>query len=287
MADTKTVAPKEGPATRFWNWLTETQAWTSIFRHDRPNTDRGRVLVMLSNVFLHLHPVRIRKSGVKLRYTWCMGGLSFFLFLVLTFTGLLLMFYYRPTLEYAYTDIVGLREHVPLGIMREMHRWGAHAMVITVWLHMFRVFMTGSYKPPREFNWSVGVIMLVLTLLLSFTGYLLPWDQLAIWAITVGSNMARATPGAGNEGPMSGLIKLGDVRLIHAGDDARFALIGGRSIGPSTLLRFYVLHCMAIPLAAALLIMIHFWRVRKDGGISGPMCMVFGDSVFGFRPDAV
>ena len=111
------------------------------------------------------------------------------------------MFYYRPTLEYAYTDIVGLREHVPLGIMREMHRWGAHAMVITVWLHMFRVFMTGSYKPPREFNWSVGVIMLVLTLLLSFTGYLLPWDQLAIWAITVGSNMARATPFLGHEGP--------------------------------------------------------------------------------------
>ena len=111
------------------------------------------------------------------------------------------MFYYRPTLEYAYTDIVGLREHVPLGIMREMHRWGAHAMVITVWLHMFRVFMTGSYKPPREFNWSVGVILLVLTLLLSFTGYLLPWDQLAIWAITVGSNMARATPFLGHEGP--------------------------------------------------------------------------------------
>ena len=93
--------------------------------------------------------------------------MSFFLFLVLTFTGLLLMFYYRPTLEYAYVDIVDLREHVPLGIMREMHRWGAHAMVITVWLHMFRVFMTGSYKPPREFNWNVGVIMLVLTLLLS------------------------------------------------------------------------------------------------------------------------
>src|SRR6267142_1812647 len=177
MADTKTVAPKESPGTRLWNWLTRTQVWTSIFRHDRPDTDRGRVLVMLSNVFLHLHPVRIRKSGVKLRYTWCMGGLSFFLFLSLTLTGLLLMFYYRPTLEYAYTDIVGLREHVPLGIMREMHRWGAHAMVITVWLHMFRVFMTGSYKPPREFNWSVGVVMLVLTLLLSFTGYLLPWDR--------------------------------------------------------------------------------------------------------------
>jgi quinol-cytochrome oxidoreductase complex cytochrome b subunit len=155
--------------------------------------------------------------------------------------------------------------------MREMHRWGAHAMVIAVWLHMFRVFMTGSYKPPREFNWNVGVILLVLTLLLSFTGYLLPWDQLAIWAITVGSNMARASPGAGTEGPMSALMKLGDVPLIHAGDDARFALIAGRSIGAATLLRFYVLHCVVIPLAAGFLMAIHFWRVRKDGGISGPL----------------
>src|SRR5262245_60242363 len=258
MADTKTVAPKEGPGTRLWNWLTETQAWKSIFRHDRPNTDRGRVLVMLSNVFLHLHPVRIRKSGVKLRYTWCMGGLSFFLFLVLTFTGLLLMFYYRPTLEYAYTAIIGLREHVPLGIMREMHRWGAHAMVITVWLHMFRVFMTGSYKPPREFNWSVGVIMLVLTLLLSFTGYLLPLDQLAIWAVTVGTNMARATPLMGHEGPGASLIGVGDIKLVTVSSDVRFALLGGTSVGPATLLRFYVLHCIFIPLVAAILMAVHF-----------------------------
>ena len=100
------------------------------------------------------------------------------------------MFYYRPTLEHAYNDILGLRDVATLGILRELHRWGAYAMVITIWLHMYRVFLTGSYKPPREFNWGVGVILLVLTLLLSFTGYLLPWDQLAIWAITVGSNMA-------------------------------------------------------------------------------------------------
>ena len=269
--ETKTIKPQEGPATRFWNWLTETQVWTSVFRHERPNTDRNRVLVMLSNVFLHLHPVRIRKSGVKLRYTWCMGGLSFFLFLVLTFTGLLLMFYYRPTLEYAYTDIVALREHVPLGIMREMHRWGAHAMVITVWLHMFRVFMTGSYKPPREFNWSIGVIMLVLTLLLSFTGYLLPWDQLAIWAITVGSNMARATPLMGHEGPGASLLTLDGEHLVTAGSDVRFALLGGRFVGENALLRFYVLHCVFIPVIAVMLMAVHFWRVRKDGGISGPL----------------
>jgi len=199
------------------------QIWKSVFRVGIPNTNRKRVLAVLGSLILHLHPVKVRRSGVRMSYTWCMGGTSFFLFLVETVTGLLLMFYYRPTIEYAFTDIMDLREQAPFGIMREMHRWGAHAMVIAVWLHMFRVFMTGSYKPPREFNWNVGVILLVLTLLLSFTGYLLPWDQLAIWAITVGSNMARASPGAGTEGPMSGLIKLGDIRLIHAGDDARFA----------------------------------------------------------------
>jgi quinol-cytochrome oxidoreductase complex cytochrome b subunit len=180
-----------------------------------------------------------------------MGGLSFFLFLSLTLTGLLLMFYYRPTLEYAYTDIVGLREHVPLGIMREMHRWGAHAMVITVWLHMFRVFMTGSYKPPREFNWSVGVVMLVLTLLLSFTGYLLPWDQLSLWAVTVGTNMMGYTPVFGTQ--------------------VRFVLLGGAEIGGPTLLRWYVLHVLMLPFVIVIFMAIHFWRVRKDGGISGPL----------------
>ena len=124
------------------------------------------------------------------------------------------MFYYRPTLEWAYNDILALRDVYSLGIMREIHRWGAHAMVITVWLHMYRVFLTGSYKPPREFNWVVGVILLLLTLLLSFTGYLLPWDQLAVWAITVGSNMARATPVLGHEGPGHQLLTLGGVDMI-------------------------------------------------------------------------
>ena len=233
-----------------WETTTSSQIWKSIFRHGAPVSNRNRVLVMMSNVFLHLHPVKSRKAGIKLRYTWCMGGITFFLFLVLTFTGLLLMFYYRPTVEYAYADIVDLREHVPLGIMREIHRWGAHAMVITVWLHMFRVFMTGSYKPPREFNWGIGVVLLVLTLLLSFTGYLLPWDQLAIWAITVGSNMARASPLVGHEGPLSAALKLGDISLVHAGNDARFILLGSRVVGDSTLLRFYVLHCVGLPLVA-------------------------------------
>jgi quinol-cytochrome oxidoreductase complex cytochrome b subunit len=110
-----------------------------------------------------------------------------------------------------------------------------------------------------------------LTLLLSFTGYLLPWDQLAIWAITVGSNMARAHPFVGYEGPGSSLLQIGGVPLIHSGSDARFLLLGGRFVSGETLLRFYVLHCVAVPLAVAVLIAVHFWRVRKDGGISGPL----------------
>ncbi len=259
------------PIKALWNYIRGTQIWKSIFRHGTPDNPKDQSMAVLTNVALHLHPVKTRKSGVRMSFTWCMGGLTFFIFLVETITGILLMFYYRPTLEFAYNDIIALREHVPLGILREIHRWGAHAMVITVWLHMFRVFMTGSYKPPREFNWGVGVILLVLTMLLSFTGYLLPWDQLAIWAITVGSNMAAATPFGGVEGPGTMLLKIGDISLVHSGNDAKFGLLAGRFIGEATLLRFYVLHCIAIPFVVAMLIALHFWRVRKDGGISGPL----------------
>src|ERR1035437_5367005 len=244
--------------------VVETQVWKSIFRVGIPNTNRKRVLAMLGNVVLHLHPVKTRKSGVKMRYTWCAGGVTFFLFLVLTFTGLLLMFYYRPTVEYAFVDILDLREQVPFGIMREVHRWGAHAMVISVLIHMFRVFMTGSYKPPREFNWVIGVILLVLTLLLSFTGYLLPWDQLSIWAVTVGSNMARATPLLGHGGPFHEVLGVNPVY------DARAFIFGGGEIGPHTLLRFYILHCIFFPLIASLFMAVHFWRIRRDG-MSGPL----------------
>jgi len=253
------------------DFIRNNQVWKSIFRHPMPLDRRNRIVVMLTNFFLHLHPVSVKKQGIALSYTWCMGGLTFFLFLVETVTGVLLMFYYRPMLEHAYNDMLALRDVVTLGILRELHRWGAHAMVISIWLHMYRVFLTGSYKPPREFNWGVGVILLVLTLLLSFTGYLLPWDQLAIWAITVGSNMARASPFLGYEGPGATLLQVGGVQMIHSGSDARFILLGGRFVSGDTLLRFYVLHCVAIPLAVGVLIASHFWRVRKDGGISGAL----------------
>src|SRR5712671_2851096 len=246
--------------------ITESQVWQSIFRHGYDDTPRNRILMVSGNVWLHLHPSKVRRHAVRMRFTWCMGGITFLMFLVTTVTGVYLMFYYRPTAEYAYADMKYLEFDMPFGmLMRNMHRWAAHAMVIAVWLHMFRVFLTGSYKPPREFNWVVGVILLVLTLLLSFTGYLLPWDQLAIWAVTVGTNMARATPLLGNEGPFG--PQLGMTPRY----DARALLTAGTVVGSPTLLRFYVLHCIFIPIIASILMILHFWRIRKDGGISGPL----------------
>ena len=159
--------------------IVESHVWKAIFRHGYEDTPRNRVMMVTANVFLHLHPAKVRRHAVRMRFTWCMGGLTFLMFLVTVVTGIYLMFYYRPVAEYAYADMKYLEFDMPFGmLMRNMHRWAAHAMIVFVWLHMFRVFLTGSYKPPREFNWIVGVLLLVLTLLLSFTGYLLPWDQL-------------------------------------------------------------------------------------------------------------
>jgi len=250
--------------------LRDTQIWKSIFRHPAPVDRRNRIAVILSNLFLHVHPVVLKKHALRPAYTWYMGLLAFWLFVVEVVTGTLLMFYYRPTVEWAYNDVLALRDVTSLGILREMHRWAAHAMVIVVWLHLYRVFLTGSYKPPREFNWCVGVVLLVATLLLSFTGYLLPWDQLSIWAVTVGSNMASATPLIGSTGPGHQMLSAGGVDLIGAGSDARYALVGARTVGEETLNRFYILHCVAIPLVTSVLIGVHLWRVRKDGSISGP-----------------
>ena len=198
---------------------------------------------MLTNFFLHLHPVSIKKQGIALSFTWCMGGVTFFLFLVETITGVLLMFYYRPTLEWAYADILALRDVTSLGILRELHRWGAHLMVFFVFLHMMRVFYHGAYKPPREFNWVVGVVLLFLTIMLSFTGYLLPWDQIAYWAITIGTNMGGYAP----------LFNTPVNRL----------LLGGLEVGQNTLLRFYVLHIMFLPLIAAIFLAVLSYAAFK------------------------
>ena len=253
---------------------TKTQLYKSVFRVKHDESERSRALSVLTNVFFHLHPAKINRDAVRYNYTWGMGGMTFYLFIVLTITGVLLMFYYHPTKGQAYRDIIYSMNDVPFGrLLRNMHRWAAHLMIIAVWLRMFRVFLTGSYKKPREFNWCVGVILLVLTMLLSFTGYLLPDDQLGFWAVTVGTNMARATPLLGNEGPFG--PQLG----MTAYNDVRFALLGGSIVDANALLRAYIWHCLAIPIIAATFMGVHFWRVRKDGGISGPAPMTLESEI--------
>src|SRR6185503_3767733 len=244
----------------------DSQIWRSVFRGGIwKDTPRDRAAHIIGNVWLHLHPVKVRKRALEWTYTWGLGGISFALFLLLTLTGVLLMFYYRPTVDLAYRDMKDLEFAVTLGVlMRNMHRWSAQAMVVFVILHMVRVFLTGAYKKPREFNWGVGVLLLTLTLFLSFTGYLLPWDQLAMWAVTVGTNMAGATPLLGNEGPFSSLVGM------RINNDIRFVLLGGTMVGENTLLRFYVMHCVAVPLVVGVLLILHFWRIRKDSFSAAP-----------------
>lgn len=225
--------------------------WSSVFRHNLPHTDLGRSQTSFTNFFLHIHPVKVHKNTLKPWFTMGLGLMSMFLFLILVVTGVLLMFYYVPSTTQAYDRMLDLRGSVAFGVfLRNMHRWSAHGMVAVVFLHMCRVFFTASYKKPREFNWVIGVLLFLITLFLSFTGYLLPWDQLAFWAITVGTAIAGYAPVFGNE--------------------IRFLLLGDSTVGQEALLRFYVLHVAVLPLVMTTLIAIHFWRIRKDGGLSRP-----------------
>jgi quinol-cytochrome oxidoreductase complex cytochrome b subunit len=230
-------------------FITQSRVWRSFFRHGWPDNPLDRSLVMTSNIFLHLHPVKVNRRSLKWSYSFGLGVISAILFGVLVFTGVLLMFYYIPSVERAYPALRNIQISVPLGqFTRNMHRWSAHLMVLAVILHMVRVFYTGGYKPPREFNWLVGVGLLVLTLGASFTGYLLPWDQLSYWAITVGTNIAGYVP------------------LI--GDSVRAILLGGPVVGLDALIRFSTLHIAFLPALLVFGISIHLWRVRKDGGLA-------------------
>jgi len=230
--------------------ISRNRVWRSIVRHGLRATNRNRVLVVMENFFLHLHSAKTRRRTLEISSTYYLGGIALTLFAVLTVTGLMLMLYYHPSVPQAYQDMKELQFVVSNGVfLRNMHRWAAHAMVLVVFLHMLRVFYHKAYRPPRQFNWVVGVVLFLATLLLSYTGYLLPWDQLSLWGVSVGTNMVRAMP--------------------ILGPPTRFLLLGGNIVGENALLRFYVLHCALLPVALVLGIAVHLWRVRKDGGVAG------------------
>jgi menaquinol-cytochrome c reductase cytochrome b subunit len=195
---------------------------------------------------LHIYPVKIRRKELHFRYSWYLGVVSMVLLGSLVASGVYLMFFYVPSPSRARTRTSRRsRPRSPFGqYVRNVHRWSAHLMVLAVAAHMARVFYRGAYKPPREFNWVIGVVLLLLTLLMSFTGYLLPWDQLAYWAVTVGTEMANYVP------------------LV--GEQVKEMLLGGPTVGETTLLRFYVLHVAVLPVSIVAVLTIHLWRWRKD-----------------------
>ncbi len=234
-----------------WEKFRHSRVGRSVFRVGLPQSNLERAQAAISSFFLHFQPAKVHRRTLKFRTTFGLGLISLYLFLILTVTGVLLMFYYVPATDYAYQNMKDLEFVVTAGqVLRNMHRWAAHLMVIFVVLHLCRVFYTAAYKPPREFNWVLGVMLFLLTLSLSFTGYLLPWDQLAFWAITVGTSIAGYAPVIGKK--------------------LEFLFLGGHVVGESALIRFYVLHVILLPLAAIAFIAVHLWRVRKDGGLARP-----------------
>ncbi|MBK7601459.1 MAG: cytochrome b N-terminal domain-containing protein [Acidobacteria bacterium] len=235
----------------------------ATFRSGKPNTDRKRSTFVFSNLFLHLHSVRTHRWTLKWSTTAGLGIATTAAFLITLVTGVLLMFYYKPYPDVAYDSIKDIHFVVPTGrFIRNIHRWAANVMVVAVILHMARVFYTAAYRKPREFNWLIGMGLFVITLGLSFTGYLLPWDQLAYWAITIGANIAQS--------PREVTDALGITDWFDPGGFQRLLLLGSDVVGVEALIRFYLLHIMLLPLALAALMGVHFWRIRKDGGMVRP-----------------
>lgn len=227
----------------------------AFFRGDpaieKPNP---RYKIHVNAFFAHIRPKYYEKSSTKFSHTWGLGYLSFYMFALETITGVILMIFYTPSDRRAYEDIVKIMSAVPFGqLMRDLHRVGAELMVLVVVLHMTRVFLTGSFKPPRSFTWLTGVVLLILTFALSFSGYLLPWDQLAYWAVTIGTSMAKSVPPKEIVGYLSNLI-----------------MRGGDTINQNGLLRFYLMHVFALPAITLVLISVHYYRVARTHGISVP-----------------
>lgn len=215
---------------------------------ERPNP---RYKVHVTSFLFHIRPKFYQQASTIFTHTWRLGFFTVFFFFVEVVTGLILMIYYTPSPEHAYQSILDLMSNVPYGkLLRDVHRLGAEGMVIFTTLHMLRTYLTGSYKKDRSFTWLTGVVLLGLTLFLSFSGYLLPWDQLAYWAVTIGTSMAESAPMFGNE-----------VNLL---------LRGAPDIGAGGLLRFYLMHVVLLPLITILLVSIHYYKVSREHSISLP-----------------
>jgi len=223
---------------------------TRIFRSIQrdpitPNDDRGRMKMVMNSLILHIHPSKVSKPALKFTYTFGLGGLLILLGTILAVTGVLLIFVYTPSPDAAYESMIALQTEIYFGnLIRNLHHWSGNLMVVVAILHLLRVFYTAGFSSPREFNWAMGVVLLLLIIGANFTGYLLPWDQLAYWAVTVGTSLLDYIPFIGE--PLTRL------------------LLGGPEVGAATLTNFYGLHIALIPLGIFGIVSFHIWRVRKD-----------------------
>lgn len=261
----------------------------SVVRHDKPTSDRARSQIIFGNIFLHILSTRTHRYSLKKTFTLGLGVMAVSSFVILLVTGILLMIYYKPSVEMAYDSIKDIHFVVPGGrFIRNVHRWATNVMIVTVFLHMARVFYTAAYKKGRAFNWVLGIILLVLTLLLGFTGYLLPWDQLAYWAITIATNIAASTR------ELTDALNM--TSYCDPGGFIKVLLLGSEHIGEEALIRFYWLHCIILPLALIVVLAVHLWRIRKDGGLARPDKLTekelegtpkdaLADKVFNYAPE--
>jgi quinol-cytochrome oxidoreductase complex cytochrome b subunit len=201
-----------------------------------------------TNIFLHLHPAFVREDAIAFNRTFGLGGMAALLIVFQFLTGIMLRFYYEPFPGLAYDSIVLLQNNVLFGrLIRNIHHWSGVFLVIITFLHLLRTFFTGAYQSPRQINWIIGLLLFALVILSNFTGYLLPWDQLAFWAITVSTSILQYIPLIGNS--------------------LREFIIAGTEVNADTLLIFYNLHSAVLPILILLLMAYHFWRVRKAGGV--------------------
>jgi quinol-cytochrome oxidoreductase complex cytochrome b subunit len=204
-----------------------------------------------TNIFLHLHPANVREDAIAFSRTFGLGGMAALLIIIQFLTGIMLRFYYEPFPGLAYDSIVLLQNNVLFGrLIRNIHHWSGVFLVLITFLHLLRTFFTGAYQSPRQVNWIIGLLLFALVIFSNFTGYLLPWDQLAYWAITVSTSILQYIPLVGNS--------------------IREFIIAGTEVNADTLLIFYNLHSSVLPILILLLMAYHFWRVRKAGGVIVP-----------------
>ena len=202
----------------------------------------------LRNFLLHFRPAMVPERNLSFSLTWALGIASTVLLVVLMLSGLLLKFVYEPTPTHAYDSIVYLGDEVPLGqLLRNLHRWSGYALLTTAFLHLLRVFYTSAFHPPRQFNWIIGLALFAMVVLSNFTGYLLPWDQISYWAVTISTSMLDYVP--------------------WIGSNLKSWILGGDEPGPATLMNFYALHTAILPVSMLLVLPFHFWRIRKADGI--------------------